>query len=426
MKRLATRARWICRVAVVSMYCFSFADSHAQAADTTIIRIGSPRYTGVSELVTDLTLGNGSDAVEYSFSFPFLFAARDGGLFIVDIEDPGLVGDFRSAVRKYDKNGKYVRSYGRIGDGPGEYRGGVGHVAELSDGRVLLSDALGVLVYSATGRYLERWRQPAWSRSMGNRLFVRPNDVVQYQPINILVGASATSTGRPKWTVQQFASNGKLLDPVTLGPDANFPAIPKLGALRSPFAHDYIAAWSPLGYWVGANSSAYAIDLHVASTDKHIVRLQRTVSAVPVQTAERAAWRTYVTAKNRGLKQTPNWSWSGPDIPAFKPPLEDLQVGSDGRLWVRVAQPSVRPSKPVPVPEWQPKTPATEWISPNVFDVIAPDGKYSGRVRFPDELYAPPMGRSDTAFLAYGDIIWAVVLTENDEPIVRRYRVVWK
>src|SRR5688500_11969295 len=81
----------------------------AQRSDTTVIRVGAPQHRGVATLVEELTLGNGSTAEEYQFTHAFIFPGRDGSVFIVDVQDPHNVGDFRSAVRQYDRAGKFVR-----------------------------------------------------------------------------------------------------------------------------------------------------------------------------------------------------------------------------------------------------------------------------------------------------------------------------
>jgi hypothetical protein len=407
----------------------------AQRVDTTVIRVGAPLHAGAATLVADLKLGEGSAADEYTFTYPFLFPSHDGGLFIVDIVDPSMVGDFHSVVRRYDRSGKFVRNYGRIGDGPGEFRGAIGHVAELPDGRVLLTDRHGILVYARSGQFIEQWKARAVSTNMGNRLFVDPRGFVQLQEMRKFEGATNTSMGPPTWSTQEFSFDGKSSRRFTLSPNNSFAGAPKVGAYRLPFSADYIVAWSPLGYWVTASTGSYDLELHTdvysratssdaPATRDRIVRLRRSVPPVSIAAGERAAWRDHIIAQNRARRETPTWTWNGPDIPASKPPIVDVQVAMDGRIWVQAAQPSARTAGTV-LSEVESPTPASTWFAPVQFDVLGADGRYFGSVRFPDSLYRPPRSRSETAFIANGDVVWATTLSADGEPIVRRYHVAW-
>jgi hypothetical protein len=79
----------------------------------------------------------------------------------------------------------------------------------------------------------------------------------------------------------------------------------------------------------------------------------------------------------------------------------------------------------LPTGEWESPSPASFWSEPVDFEILAPSGQSSGIVRFPDGIARMPFGRTETAFIAYGDVVWAVTLSD-DTPLVRRYHVMWK
>lgn len=406
----------------------AFAPLAAQLSDTAVLRAGAPLHQGVGTLVEELTLGNGSDADEYRFTNAFVYGGRNGTVYVTDLRDPTNVGDFRSDVRQYDRTGNFVRAFGRIGQGPGEYTGGVADVQELPDGRVLLSDGRGVLVYSPTGEPLARWKAQASSANMGSRILVdRAGFVSVY----------SRQPGEPARYLHRFRFDGIPVD-VTPATDA-FPAQERVGRAILPFTPRYVTTWSPLGYFVTARTSTYAIDLRMpraspaGTTGAPIWRpgdpvrsIRHSTAVVPVQDAERADWRQSVTMFNRYGRGNSEWTWEGPDIPREKPPLRDLYVDVDGRIWVQLSQPArLNPSIPTPrEPTGEIGAARHRWLEPLVFDVFEPSGRYVGRVRFPDGVGDTMLGPK-IGFAIQGDTAWAVSYDQDDVPIVKRYRIRW-
>jgi hypothetical protein len=59
--------------------------------------------------------------------------------------------------------------------------------------------------------------------------------------------------------------------------------------------------------------------------------------------------------------------------------------------------------------------PPLEWWEPLVVDVIEPNGRFLGTLRFPGSKVTPMAAREDR--------LWTVELGEYDEPYVVRYRI---
>jgi hypothetical protein len=115
----------------------------AQRTDTTVVQAGAPLHPGVGLLVEELTVGAGSDSPVYSFSTVTIWGSHDGGVYVMDITNPLAVAPpYDMTVRRYDRAGRFVRAYGRTGQGPGEYAL-INQVTELADGRLLVSDRSG-------------------------------------------------------------------------------------------------------------------------------------------------------------------------------------------------------------------------------------------------------------------------------------------
>jgi hypothetical protein len=420
------------------------AAGQGQRSDTTVIRPGAPRHAGISTLVEERTLGAGSDAVEFQFTNVFVFTAKDGGVFVVDMHDPGTGASFGTTVRKYDREGRFVHSFGRSGQGPGEYVGGVGDVKELPDGRVLLSDSRGILVYSPTGEPLGLWRAQQQPHQLWSRILVDPAGLVYMYGERPRISDRTAAPGPPRQDLlYRFRFDGTLLDTVA-PPHAAFPDPQRIGRAQVVLLPRHLWAWSPLGYFVTAVSTTYAIDLRKAprgsdtggapagwnQTD-NVVSIRRTVPPVPLQQAESDDWRRSVTMFNRTVRGgNPDWRWSGPDLPRVKPAVRHLIVAGGGRIWVRVSQEArVDPSVVIQTgPPQRGQSPRLDayyrWVEPLVFDVFEPEGVYVGRVRFPEG--AGRVFYSESVHVAIdGDTVWSVEKDRDDVPIIKQYRVRW-
>jgi DNA-binding beta-propeller fold protein YncE len=88
-----------------------------------------------------------------------------------DVEDPNLVG----RISVFDKNGKFLRSIGKAGTGPGEFR--TPHGLEFdSQGRLIVADRHNhrVQVLTKDGKYIAEY--PGFSRGSG--LAIDKNDTI--------------------------------------------------------------------------------------------------------------------------------------------------------------------------------------------------------------------------------------------------------
>jgi hypothetical protein len=406
------------------------SSTHAQRSDTVVLASGAPLHTGTGTLMPSLEIGRDAMASEYQFkNVRWLSAGRDGSIFVVDWA--GYLRD--TFVRKYDKTGAYVRAYGRIGQGPGEFDPVVLNVRELSDGRVLVMDGRGILVYSAAGESQGRWNpKPGWSMQLP--IYVDYTGSVVVLETHADTTRPLTASERPAPFLRQWlhyrtdgAVMGTIGDPrQSLPPtdvtDRNRPVL--------PFTPRTTAVFSPLGYFVTANTGRYAIDLRVPPNAAEpfgwragdpVSSIRRTTTPVPVQSGERADWRIETEYEMRSQRGG-SWTWTGPDIPTAKPPISSILVAEDGRIWVQLTQlarfdPTVEMPTQPPRPGSLRALQAPErWREPVVYDVLEPSGRYIGRVQFPGQLSMTTIR---------GDTVWAVARDADDVPIVTRYRVRW-
>ena len=389
----------------------------------TIVRVAqAPVHPGVATLVEEISIGVADGAEEYMLGdVADIVIGRDGTMYVLDRQVP--------AIRQYDDRGKYIRTIGRGGAGPGEYRSPSG-LATMRDGRLLLWDTGNwrINVYSADGTTLTQWQTPSGSSGSSSAQFSR---ALLVDTAGIVITRktifSRDFNNRPTVWVR-FRSDGSLID--TIQPLPVPREVPGLSVARGnasmsiplPFSPRRVVVMSPLGYLVAGFPDRYAFELHQPGGP--IVSVRRDMKPEPVSRAEGTEARRGIEARMREMD--PNWSWNGPDIPDTKPLYSDLLVGLDGRIWIALA-PEVGPRigntsssmgvgnpggarRPPPSKEREPSKPA-------LYDVFEPDGRYLGQVQVPARV---------SSVVRRGDQVWAVAFDAEDVPRIKRYRITWR
>ena len=418
---------------------------HAQRADTIVRRIGQPVHGGVATLVEEVSIGAAAGPPEQTFSsIAEIAIGPDGSVFVLDRPAAGT-----PFLRQYDAAGRFLRTIGRAGDGPGEYRAPSG-LAVLRDGRVLLRGGANhrINVYDHGGEPLASWRLNETGTYIAQNVIVVDTGGtiwVRTPPRFLRTGTRLP----PQFT--RLTSAGALVDTVLAPemPNANPPSLSAQSgnasvSLPVPYTSAATFALSPLGYFVTGVSSRYAIELRVPPrrpgppawrVGDPVISLRRErVPSVPVPDAERDARREDIETRLR--RTDPSWRWSGMDIPRVKPPFTSFRVANDGRIWVLTSQPSERfdPDSDATTgasisisgaaggggggagaPRQAPPPPVP-WRSPAVYDVLEPDGRWIGQVRIPYGV---------TAHVMQGDHVWASTSNEDGVPYVKRYRIAW-
>lgn len=388
--------------------------------DTIVVRIaGEVPERLVRHLVPELTVGSLDGAVEETFgSIATVVGLPDGGLLVFD--------DQAGEVRRFDSTGAFVHMLGGRGGGPGEY-GHVNGIQILPDGRIALWDAAGnrMNIYAADGEFLTTWRLSVQGFYASNILqsdasgalylwapFERRRGGVGTDRSGVIrldsAGSVIDSTDYPSWRT------GEPTFMVAQSPDGG-----RSTAWGIPFMPDVANALLKSGGIVSGPEDPYVFYLLPPATSDSLassrpVRVEREYEPVVVTDAEADDLRERITASMRRVD--PNWAWQGADIPSTKPAYRDIQVGSDGRIWVSLstAAEQIPEAELEPVDANEVNASRRTTREPIVFDVYSPDGRLLGRVA------APP--RSAIHDMR-GSSAWGVLRDSLDVPYAVRFRI---
>jgi hypothetical protein len=362
--------------------------------DTVVVRtLSGSVWDSARTLVEDLSIGVDEGAPEEMFGQVRAIAvAPDGAIYVMDPEP---------ALRKFDRTGAFLGTFGRLGSGPGEYRQPDGGLTVLSDGRVVVRDPSNgrFQVFTAAGEHAATW--PVATGFNTSRRLARDT---AGNILTLVLLEGNTDVRNWRMGLRRYDPAGTPRDTLPV-PQFEFERMQITGQREGnssindvPFSPRAHWDWSPLGYFVGGVSDRYRLDLFRPTG---VLRLEREVPAVPVDPAEAADHKA--EASKNMVESFPGWTWNGPEVPSTKPAFRGLFTGAEGRLWVLRSQPGR-------------KNADGDWTESILFDVFEPDGRYLGEARGPEgfRIWPEPVFRGDTA--------WAAV--ESEDGVMRVKRLV--
>ena len=371
--------------------------------DTVIVRtLGPGEWGGPGRLEEELRIGRLEGPEEEMFG-PILTVAPDGrgGVYVFDGQVP--------ALRHYDAEGRYTRTLGGKGAGPGEYQDVALALAVLDDGRVLMRDPRNarINIYGPDGEPLDTW--PVASGLFTNRAMVV--DTAGHVYLKIL-------TRRPErnepWPIAllHLDTTGAVVDTVPAPEIAGDP-----GTAGGTFVPGRVWEMSPTGDLVVGLTAVVdgTYRFEIRGRDGQVIRVEKRHEAVPVHPDERAE----LEARNDWMRRYRGQTMTAeiPPVPEVKPAYSGFYFGDGGRIWVLLHSPAEKgeAGEPRRMPGVEEPIPTVSWREPIVFDVFEPDGTYLGPVRVPPRTRLAAMR---------GDEVWAIQRGDMDEPYLVRYRLV--
>jgi sugar lactone lactonase YvrE len=287
-------------------------------------------------------------------------------------------------IRVFGTDGRHVRTFGRKGGGPGEFEGVMG-MSWAADGTLWVADANNnrYTVLDTAGRMVTTHRRESgmmaipWPGGFDGRgrlhdIVPGPNfrpTVVRYGPD--LKQADTVPIPEYKQASYEIVRNGRTRMSVTV-----------------PFAPSREWGVSRGGVWIGSGD---AFRVHrLGERGDTVFTIERQYEPVPVTAAERdTALARLKWFTDQGGKLDAS------RVPAHKPAFQGFFEDDQGYLWV---QPYAREGQAAG------------------YDVFDPAGRYLGHVEMPAPTgFVHPVVR--------GNLLYAVVLDDDDVAYVARYRI---
>ena len=371
--------------------------------DTTIVRtLAGSVWAAEATLVPEVSIGELEGPDEYLFG-------RIGSLAVDEDRNVYVFDSQANHVRVFDATGTYLATFGREGEGPGEFSRAE-TIAVLPGGRLLVRDPgnMRVQVFDPASGKTEEWAYNSGNTyrpgaplytDLRERTFLLTSDR-SGDDIILVLGPDGTHLDTLPEPTTDY-------EPVVVKAETESASVTS----AVPFTPRFFWAVHPSGHFLTGLSSDYRV--HLAGDDG-VLRIERAYDPVPVSDGERA-WRR--ESKVRMIRwSVPDWTWDGPAVPDRKPVFNELLTGRDGRIWVKLLTAGQR----VENENHNPENPFSErftWRESTRYDVFEPNGTYLGVVVPPDEFSASP----DPVF--DGDHVWAVARDELGVERIVRYRI---
>jgi len=130
--------------------------------------------------------------------------AANGDIFVAD-------GHQNSRVVKFDKDGKFIKAWGKRGDQPGEFN--LPHTLVIdSRGRVLVGDRSNnrIQIFDQDGNFIDQWTQ----FGTPSRMYVAPDDTLYVVDYNVKKGVFVGSAkdGSVKYKIDDAVAEGVAVD----------------------------------------------------------------------------------------------------------------------------------------------------------------------------------------------------------------------
>jgi streptogramin lyase len=117
----------------------------------------------------------------------------NGDIFVADGhsgQNPSVPADYATRIIRYDKNGKFLKEWGKLGTGPGEFRNAHA-LAVDSRGRIFVADRgnARLQIFDQDGKFIDEWKQ--FGRPSG--LYIDKSDKLY------VIDADSTAQNHPGW-----------------------------------------------------------------------------------------------------------------------------------------------------------------------------------------------------------------------------------
>lgn len=383
------------------------------AQDTVRVRsTAAPVWGPKVKLTVFKDIGQADGPDEYSFgSVGAVTFDRTGRMYVYDEQD--------KILRAYDANARYVRTIGRFGEGPGEFKDAT-DVTFVDDTVLAIRDASvsRVSLFYPDGKLKLSVTNPGFAKVGFNDFTVDRDGLITYSTWRTDPALEKGARGMDRLRYNQLIrvrQNGNVVDSLKIPTklpydDATMFMIASWGAGNNFVAQSHWAVLKSGGFVFGDGN---AMRFMIRPSRGPVRIVERNWKPVALGREERANWLEFASYMAT-LPQGVGGTGKPRDfrIPATKPAFKGIFTDEDSRIWISVYAPAHKVVLPPRPASNTSKSPRLVWRQPETYDVFSDKGEYLGRVEMPD---------GQTIGNARGNRLWTVTGGPNDELIIRVY-----
>jgi hypothetical protein len=294
----------------------------------------------------------------------------------IALDDQGFlyVGDYKANnIKKFDSSGKFLKTIGKAGQGPGDFNGPV--ELEFSHGCLYVREGMNsrVSILRSDGSFIKSipidFQKGSWMamRSLPDGRFMVHREKVDYNDLNapqeLFLDLFSAELDYIKTIYHRQVRSNKYI--------------------REPYYSNVPIPFAPMVYWDvtadGKIAVGYSDHLEIEIYDPDKGKISGfTHSSKPVEVTSQDQEQFFAnmsstvrTGSNVVMKRgAPEWIVKNTEFPKYFSAFRNVKVDGQGNIWV--------------VP-WMS---ASQKAAPD-FDAFTPDGKFLGRVQIDDEKFMP-------------------------------------
>jgi len=311
-------------------------------------------------LEEDLTIGTNEKESGYFFEdIGAIRASDDETIYVLDRK--------AFSIKVFDKSGKYLKSFGRQGQGPGEF--GPPNAMHIVAYKEVMVSSFGRLSYfSLQGDFLRQIPAMFWGPPVAD------------SEGNIIAATNAPAGGIPKFATEIKKFNSKL-EPVFLIHRYEY-IMPPDGAARSPFSTLLLYAVQKNDSIVWGMTDQYVLTV-INKSGQTMKKILKDYDPIRIKEEDK---------QNILRDRAPGSKYEFPD---YYPPFRYLNVDDEGRIFIRTYE--------------------TDKDNSRFYDVFDPEGRYIAKIIL-----------KNAPFFWKNKRLYSVNEDREGYQQVKRYRVTWK
>jgi hypothetical protein len=354
-----------------------------EGGTTTITNPENPKYGEIDlDFAEDLSIGNDDDPNFQFYRVSSIIGDNEENIYVLD------AGNCR--VQKFDRNGKYLMTFGRKGQGPGEFMNPSAFTID-DDGNLYVSDQMKIEVFDAEGEYKK-------NITLENRIYE-----FLITPEGYIITHTILSEGEgSKKVVVKLNLEGKII--ATL---AEFTDVESVRSNTEEGSTMTIKAYHQYNYWPylypsGADEFVYAYPaeykiFHMNSNGEQSLIIQREIAENLISREEKNFIMNGIREQieRRGIQITDDVLETACQFPPHRPYFNRILLDDAGRIYVRNAGSVLDQNVPVQL------------------DIFSKDGFYLYKTSFP---FTPDVIRKGRMY----DVFTS---QETGKVEIKRYRI---